>query len=34
MKAPVRRLNYLHLLYFWAVERTGSLSAACEEQSL
>jgi LysR family transcriptional activator of nhaA len=34
MKAPVRRLNYQHLLYFWAVVRTGSLTAACEELSL
>lgn len=34
MKAPVRRLNYQHLLYFWSVVRTGSLVAACEELSL
>jgi LysR family transcriptional activator of nhaA len=29
-----RRFNYQHLLYFWAVVRTGSLSRACEELSL
>lgn len=34
MKEPIRRLNYQHLLYFWSVVRTGSLTAACEELSL
>lgn len=29
-----RRLNYQHLLYFWSVVRTGSLTRACEELSL
>ncbi|MGQ0834180.1 MAG: LysR family transcriptional regulator [Gammaproteobacteria bacterium] len=29
-----RRLNYQHLLYFWAVVRTGSLRRACEELHL
>jgi LysR family transcriptional regulator, transcriptional activator of nhaA len=29
-----RRLNYQHLLYFWAVVRTGSLTRACEELAL
>ena len=28
------RLNYQHLLYFWTVVRTGSLTAACEELRL
>jgi LysR family transcriptional activator of nhaA len=32
--AAMRRLNYQHLLYFWAVVRTGSLTRACEELSL
>jgi LysR family transcriptional activator of nhaA len=32
--ATIRRLNYQHLLYFWAVVRTGSLTRACEELSL
>lgn len=32
--APIRRLNYQHLLYFWTVVRTGSLTAACEELHL
>lgn len=29
-----RKLNYQHLLYFWSVVRTGSLTRACEELSL
>jgi LysR family transcriptional regulator, transcriptional activator of nhaA len=29
-----RRLNYQHLLYFWSVVRSGSLSRACEELAL
>jgi LysR family transcriptional activator of nhaA len=29
-----RRLNYQHLLYFWAVVRTGSLTRASEELAL
>jgi LysR family transcriptional activator of nhaA len=29
-----RRFNYQHLMYFWAVVRTGSLRRACEELSL
>ena len=28
------RLNYQHLLYFWSVARTGSLTRACEELAL
>jgi Transcriptional regulator len=32
--ATIPRLNYQHLLYFWAVVRTGSLTRACEELSL
>jgi LysR family transcriptional activator of nhaA len=32
--APTRRLNYQHLLYFWSVVRTGSLTRACEELAL
>ena len=32
--AVIRRLNYQHLLYFWAVVRTGSLTKACEELAL
>ena len=32
--ATMRRLNYQHLLYFWSVVRTGSLTRACEELSL
>ena len=32
--ATLRRFNYQHLLYFWAVVRTGSLRRACEELSL
>jgi LysR family transcriptional activator of nhaA len=34
MAIAVRRLNYQHLLYFWAVVRAGSLSKACEELHL
>lgn len=34
MMAVVRRLNYQHLLYFWSVVRTGSLTRACEELAL
>jgi len=34
MKAVIRRLNYQHLLYFWSVVRTGSLTRACEELAL
>jgi LysR family transcriptional activator of nhaA len=30
----IRRLNYQHLLYFWSVVRTGSLTRACEELAL
>jgi len=29
-----RRLNYQHLLYFWSVVRTGSLTRACAELAL
>jgi LysR family transcriptional activator of nhaA len=32
--AIIRRLNYQHLLYFWSVVRTGSLTRACEELAL
>lgn len=32
--AVTRRLNYQHLLYFWAVVKTGSLARACEELAL
>jgi hypothetical protein len=31
MMAVVRKLNYQHLLCFWSVVRTGSLTRACEE---
>lgn len=34
MTLPVPRLNYQHLLYFWAVVRSGSLTRACEELHL
>ena len=34
MMAAIRRLNYQHLLYFWSVVRTGSLTRACEELAL
>lgn len=30
----VKRLNYQHLYYFWALARTGSLARACEELDL
>lgn len=32
--ANLRRLNYQHLLYFWTVVRTGSITRACEELAL
>lgn len=34
MMAVIRKLNYQHLLYFWSVVRTGSLTRACEELAL
>ena len=34
MTALARRLNYQHLLYFWAVVREGSLTKACKELNL
>jgi LysR family transcriptional regulator, transcriptional activator of nhaA len=34
MMAAIRRLNYQHLLYFWSVVRTGSLTRACDELAL
>jgi LysR family transcriptional activator of nhaA len=34
MSNVIRRLNYQHLLYFWSVVRTGSLTRACEELAL
>jgi LysR family transcriptional regulator, transcriptional activator of nhaA len=34
MALPIPRLNYQHLLYFWAVVRTGSLAKACDELHL
>jgi LysR family transcriptional activator of nhaA len=34
MKTPIPRLNYQHLLYFWTVVRTGSLTRACKELHL
>jgi LysR family transcriptional activator of nhaA len=34
MMAILRKLNYQHLLYFWSVVRTGSLTRACEELAL
>jgi LysR family transcriptional activator of nhaA len=34
MMAVIRRLNYQHLLYFWSVVRTGSVTRACEELAL
>lgn len=30
----IRKLNYQHLLYFWSVVRTGSLTKACDELAL
>jgi LysR family transcriptional activator of nhaA len=32
--AIARKLNYQHLLYFWSVVRTGSVTAAADELSL
>jgi LysR family transcriptional regulator, transcriptional activator of nhaA len=34
MAIAARRLNYQHLLYFWAVVRAGSLAKACDELHL
>ncbi len=34
MRIPVPRLNFQHLLYFWAVVRNGSLTKACAELHL
>jgi LysR family transcriptional activator of nhaA len=34
MTALARRLNYQHLLYFWAVVREGSLTKACAQLNL
>jgi LysR family transcriptional regulator, transcriptional activator of nhaA len=34
MALPIPRLNYQHLLYFWAVVRTGSLTKACDQLRL
>jgi len=34
MMAVIRKLNYQHLLYFWTVVRTGSLTRACQELAL
>jgi LysR family transcriptional regulator, transcriptional activator of nhaA len=34
MRTPVPRLNFQHLLYFWAVVRNGSLTKACTELHL
>jgi LysR family transcriptional activator of nhaA len=34
MALHIPRINYQHLLYFWAVVRTGSLRLACEELNL
>lgn len=34
MRTPVPRLNFQHLLYFWAVVRNGSLTKACAELHL
>jgi LysR family transcriptional activator of nhaA len=34
MAIAARRLNYQHLLYFWAVVRSGSLTKACDELHL
>ncbi|MBL8269925.1 LysR family transcriptional regulator [Steroidobacter sp.] len=34
MSTAIPRLNYQHLLYFWSVVRTGSLTRACEELAL
>jgi LysR family transcriptional activator of nhaA len=32
--ASLRRLNYQHLLYFWTVVRTGTITLACKELAL
>jgi LysR family transcriptional activator of nhaA len=32
--ARLRRLNYQHLLYFWTVVRTGTITRACAELAL
>lgn len=34
MMTVIRKLNYQHLLYFWSVVRTGSLTRACDELAL
>ena len=34
MRAPIPRLNFQHLLYFWSVVRNGSLTKACAELHL
>lgn len=34
MAEIIRKLNYQHLLYFWTVVRTGSLTRACDELAL
>lgn len=34
MVTLARRINYQHLLYFWAVVRAGSLTKACEDLRL
>jgi LysR family transcriptional regulator, transcriptional activator of nhaA len=34
VKPSIRKLNYQHLLYFWTVVRSGSLTRACEELAL
>lgn len=34
MAIAARRINYQHLLYFWAVVRSGSLTKACDELHL
>jgi LysR family transcriptional activator of nhaA len=34
IKTQLPRLNYQHLMYFWAVVRNGSLRKACEELHL
>lgn len=34
MATPLPRLNYQHLLYFWTVVRSGSLTKACAELHL
>src|SRR5688500_1601809 len=34
MAVPIPRLNYQHLMYFWVVVRTGSLTKACAELHL